>query len=284
MRATPAALLAHMAGSDTTLCTLIKITRTDGQIYGFTDHDQDVTYLTVLYVASIGMDASAVETTGSLGVGNLETRGFLTSLGVDQPSIAAGLWDYADVRVYRVNWADLTMGDEKAIRGWVGDISLGRDEFKNEVRSLAQKLQSKIGELSSVKCRADLFDARCAIVATEGVWKFSAVSVSTVVVAQRQFTAAALTQAAAFFTNGKVVWETGPNAGLAKEVKIHIASGNITLHEPMPYAFAIGNVFTIYAGCTKRYSEDCLTKFANQIRFVGEPFIPGEDALIRGPL
>lgn len=283
MKLTPAGLVAHMASGSTTLAHLIKITRTDAVILAATDHDQDITYGGTLYKASLGMDASVIETTATLSVDNLEARGFLDVLGVSEGSIAAGVWDYAAVRVFRVNWADLTMGDEKLLRGWIGDISVARNEYKNEVRSVSQKLQSRLGEVVSENCKADLFDARCKVVATEGVWKFSTVSVSTIVAAQRQFTCAALTQAIPFFQAGKVVWTTGQNAGLSKEIKTHAASGNITLQEPMSYAISVGDTGTFYAGCIKRYTEDCLTKYVNSPNFRGAPFLPGLDAILRGP-
>jgi uncharacterized phage protein (TIGR02218 family) len=283
MRATPAPLLAHMAAGETTLCHLIKVTRTDAVVYAITDHDQDLVYGAVTYKASLGMDASAIETSATLAVDNLEARGFLATLGITEASIASGVWDYADVRVYRVNWNDLAQGDEKLLRGWIGNISIARPQVTAEVRSLAQKLQNRIGEYVTESCKADLFDARCKVVATEGAWKFSGVAVSTIVAAQRQFTASALTQAAAFFTAGKVVWQTGANAGLQMEIKAHATGGDLLLQEPMPYAIAVADTFTVYAGCTKRYVEDCRTKFVNTDNFRGFPFVPGEDAVLRGP-
>ncbi len=295
MRTTPAALLTHMASGATTLAHLIKITRTDGVVFAVTDHDRDIVYPVgsptgTTYLASLAVDASAILTTSSLGVDNLEARSFLNILGVSEANIAAGVWDYADVRVYRVNWADLTMGDDKLIRGWIGDISNGRNEFKTEVRSLTQKLQSRIGEIVTESCKADLFDTRCKVVATEGVWKFSSIGVSTIVAAQRQFTCSGLGQAADFFTGGKVVWQTGQNAGLSKEIKTHAVlvgsptAGDILLQEPMPYAIIAGDTATFYAGCRKRYTEDCLGKFVNTVNFRGFPFVPGNDAMVRGPL
>lgn len=287
MRSTGASLLAHMAGAGTTLALLVKITRTDNVVLAVTDHDVDLVYPAggggVTYKTALAMDASAIQTNAALNVDNLDVKGFLSALGVSEADIAAGLWDYADVRIYRVNWADLTMGDEKLIRGWIGDISVGRNEFNNEIRSLTQKLQSRIVDNVTENCKADLFDSRCGLTATEGVWKFSAVAVSTIVSASRQFTCAALGQAAGFFTAGKVTWSTGLNAGLSKEIKTHAASGNILLQEPMPYAIAPADTLVIYAGCIKRYSEDCVTKFSNGNNFRGFPFLPGTDAVLRGP-
>lgn len=284
-----------MASGSTTLAHLVKITRTDGVVFAVTDHDRDIVYPVgsptgVTYLASLAVDASAIHTTASMGVDNLEARSFLNLLGVSEASIAAGVWDYADYRIYRVNWADLTMGDDKLMRGWWGEVTISRNEFKAEGRSLSQKLQSRIGEIVTESCKADLFDARCKVVATEGIWKFSGIGVSTIVAAQRQFTCAGLGQAADFFTAGKVVWQTGQNAGLSKEIKAHAVlagsptGADILLQEPMPYAITVGDTGVFYAGCRKRYTEDCLGKFANTVNFRGFPFVPGQDATLRGPL
>jgi uncharacterized phage protein (TIGR02218 family) len=170
----------------------------------------------------------------------------------------------------------------KQRRGWLGEVRITRD-FTAEMRGMAQKLQQVILELTSELCKADLFDARCKIVDTEGVWKFSGVAVSTVVAAQRQFTAAALGQAAGFFTNGKVSFTSGNCAGLEMEVKTHAASGNILLAEAMPFTFSPADTFVIRAGCLKRYTEDCKTKFANGINFRGFPHLPGLDEVLKGP-
>ena len=51
----------------------------------------------------------------------------------------------------------------------------------------------------------------------------------------------------------------------------------------MPYVVTAGDTFVVYAGCTKRYTEDCLTKFNNGLNFRGFPFLPGDDLLLKGP-
>ena len=91
MRNTPSALLAHMRSTNPTLCSLISVTRTDGVVLAVTDHDRDVPYLSTVYEASLGVGASAMEITATLGVDNLETKGFLGVLGVSEASIASGV-------------------------------------------------------------------------------------------------------------------------------------------------------------------------------------------------
>jgi hypothetical protein len=44
MRAIPEALASHIAGGVTTLCRCWRLTRRDGAVLGFTDHDRDLTF------------------------------------------------------------------------------------------------------------------------------------------------------------------------------------------------------------------------------------------------
>lgn len=278
-----------MASHLSTLAYLVKMTRKDGVILSVTDHDVDITYSGTTYKSTIGANASSVEVTSQLNVDNLEITGFLSLIGISEAQVAAGLWDFCAVQVRRVNWTDLTMGDDKVKAGWIGEISLGRDAYMSEIRGLTQKLHQTIGEVYSPSCKADLFDARCKLVATVGVWQFTGVAVTTVIGAQRNWTSSALTQVADFFTAGKVVWTSGANNGLSKEIKAHATSGNIFLQEPMPYVIAVGDTYTIFAGCQKRFTEDCVGKFDNRTspgslsyNHRGFPFLPGEDATLRG--
>lgn len=55
--------------------------------------------------------------------------------------------------------------------------------------------------------------------------------------------------------------------------------GVITLSLPMLLTVAVGNSFSIVAGCRKRLAEDCVAKFNNVLNFQGEPHLPGIDQL-----
>jgi uncharacterized phage protein (TIGR02218 family) len=277
----PAGLQTHFDSGAHTLAHCIRAQLRSGALYGWTDHDRPLLIDGLTYSPAAGMDTSAIETGAALNVPTMNVRGLLDTAGVTEADVSAGLWDFATIRVFLVNWNDLTQ-QMKLRRGWLGEVSVTLD-FNAEMRGLAQKLQTTIIELASELCKADLFDARCKIVDTEGVWKFTGVALSTVVQAQRQFTAAALVQAADFFSNGKVTFTSGNCNGLSMEVKTHATGGNILLVEAMPYTFAPTDTFTIWAGCRKRYTEDCGTKFSNKINFRGFPHLPGLDAVLRGP-
>lgn len=282
MKTTPAALTTHMAQGSTTLAHLVKLTRRDGFVLAATlDHDRPIPFEGLVYEPAQGMVPTDIETSGNLSVDNLDAKGALMVLGVTEADIACGLWDLCEVRVLRVNWMRPQDGAEKLKRGWFGEISIGRGTFTNEVRGITQKLQQTIGEVVSASCKADLFDARCTVQATEGVWKFSGVVVSAVTSA-RIFSSAALSQAAGFFDAGKVTWTSGANAGLSMEIRAHTAGGAIELQEPMPFQIAADDQFTIFAGCQKREVEDCTAKFNNVINFRGFPKVPGQDQMFKG--
>jgi len=277
-----AELKAHFALPVTTICHLIKLTRTDGEVFGATpDHDQDITFDGVLYKSSLGLIPSAAETSSTLNVDTMDAKGPLLELGVNEADIIAGLWDLCEFEVRRVNYSDLTQGCEFVRSGNVGEISIGRGTFQSELRGKMQKLQQTLGDVVTPACNADLFDARCGVVATEGTWKFSNKAVTTAT-SQRLFTISTLAQAADFFTAGKVTFTTGLNVGLSMEIKQHSTGGVIELQESMPYAISVGDEMTVFAGCRKRASEDCNTKFSNIIRFRGFPSLPGLDQVFKG--
>lgn len=365
MRATPDVLIDHMAGEVTTLCYLFKLTRTDNIVLTVTNLDESIEYPPnsgIIYEAKTGFSKTALNTTSALNVDTLEVTGFLNAIGLTEQDIASGLWDGCDVRVYRVNYEDLTMGDEKLFRGWIGNISIGRNEVTCEFRSLTQKLQSNIVQNVSENCPHDLFDSKCQVPETEGVWKFSGITVDSVISAQRSWVSSALTQSsgpaevataepvifsqslpttlrhfpidastvvidvgvagtmvlgvdyeidallglinvlpgglvsttllgtvsysyftAGFFTGGKVLWTSGANIGLSKEIKTFATGGMVLLQEPMPYVIATSDQFTIWKGCLKRYFDDCLDTLHNTDNFGGFPFLPGNDRMLRGP-
>ena len=52
MKSASTQLAAHVVGESTTLATCWKVSRRDGVVLGFTDHDQDVTVDGLLYQAS----------------------------------------------------------------------------------------------------------------------------------------------------------------------------------------------------------------------------------------
>lgn len=289
MKTTSVALANHIAGNATTMAVCWKVTRTDEQVFGFTSHDSDLEFDGVTYVATLGIGRSALEAATKLQAANLEVIGFLDSAAITEEDLRAGMWDHAEVRVFEVNRADLSMGVLKQLRGWLGEITVEGGGYKAELRGLADALNKSVGGMIGPACTAILGDARCTVDLTDYT---TAGEVTAVVDAHRKFdtdlasATVRLTPTstgappAGYFDAGLLTWDTGANAGRRIEVKTSAADGRLELQLQMASAIAPGDTFTVKAGCLKA-REVCVAKFGNIVNFRGFPDLPGVDKLMR---
>lgn len=272
------ALKSHISSECTTLATCWKLTRKDSTVMGFTDHDQDIVFEAVTYTATSGFTPSSISTNANMAVDTQDIEGMLSSGFITDEDILAGKYDSAEIEIFMVNYQDLSQGNLKLKKGWLGEVSLKNQQFYAEVRGLTQKLSQTIGELYSPSCRATLGDARCGVDLTSHRF---ATTTSTVSDKQR-FTCASLTQDSADFSGGTVLFASGSNNGIGMEIKEHVklASGGaeITLTLPMPYEIGVGDSVTVTRGCDKTLGT-CKLKFNNITNFRGEPHVPGLDKM-----
>jgi len=279
MKTISGALAAHYAGTVTTIATCWKVTRADSQVFGFTDHRYDIVFLGVTYAAATGHDTTDVDSSSDLSVDNLDVTGFLDDDSLRESDLIAGVWDFARVEIFEVNYADLTMGARQLRSGWLGEVRIQSRprQFIAELRGLSYTLQQTIGEVYTPSCRADLGDARCGV----NVPALTASGQSvTSVTDRRTFVASGLADGA--WTAGKVTFTSGANAGFAMEVKSWTnGTKTLVLSLPMPYPIAVADVFTVQPGCLKRIT-DCRDTYNNVVNFRGEPYVPGIDLLTRG--
>jgi uncharacterized phage protein (TIGR02218 family) len=272
------AYTTHLAGEVTELATCWLITRRDAVVRGFTDYPSDLTVNGVLYQAALGYSATDVTTSGDLAVDNLNLQGFIDSPSITEPDLMAGLWDYAAVEIFEVIASNLSAGVRRLRRGRLGEVKLGRTVFEAELRGLSQAFTQQLCELTSPTCRARLGDVRCQVNLTP----LTVTGTVTGVTGPRVWTDSSRAEAAGYFAYGVVTWTSGANAGYAMEVKTHAAGGVMTLQLPMPFAVAVGDTYSMTPGCDKLLAT-CIGKFGNVLNFRGEPHLPGQDKVLRGP-
>ncbi|MFN4355965.1 DUF2163 domain-containing protein [Parvibaculum sp.] len=263
---------AHLASGTTTLAWCWKLTRRDGAVLGFTEHDRDLVFGGVTYEAAGGFTASAIESTSGLNPGNLDVAGALTSEHLDEGDLAAGLYDDAEFEIWRVNWQDA--GERLLMRkGNLGEVSRSGAAFTAELRGLAHRLNQPVGRLYQYGCDADFCDARCGLAASDWTVEATVGSVS----ADREILAAELAAfPAAHFTRGRLAFTSGANDGAVMEVKAHSAGGRIELWRAAARPLMPGDTFEVTAGCDKQFAT-CRDRFANAVNFRGFPHMPGND-------
>lgn len=279
-RTVGANLKAHLALPASTTCQLWIITRKDGTIFRYTDHDVDVSYGGNDYTALNSQGLSALEQKSDLSVDSFEFDVILTSGGIDRNDVIAGLFDLAEVEVYLINYETPADGVLQLINGHLGNATIQDDHFATiEFRSLAQKLNISIGRTYTHECDADLGDARCGI--TLASW--TETGTVTSVTDNQNFFDSSRTEATDYFNYGLMTWTGGLNNGLTMEVKSYsLATTFFKLVNPMPFTVQVGDTYSVHRGCDKKYAT-CETPFANQINFRGFYRIPGMDQILTIP-
>lgn len=278
MRNWPAELIAHLATRTPTIAYLVRVTRVDEAVFGFTSHYRDIPYGGLTYLAGTWSSESTAATRAGMNVDDMEMVGVLDTETISDADVVAGVWAFARVEVFVCNWRDLTMGVGKLRHGYVGEIVRSGAQFTAELRGLMQALQQSFGRIIQIPCDADVGDARCGVnldTFTDG----KVATTVTTVTSQRAFSASAITQASGWFDYGRVVFAEGTaNAGVVREVKTQVGAA-LTLQLPFPWPITAGEAFTVYAGCDKTFAT-CKTKFVNWVRHRGHPFVPTGDRLL----
>lgn len=278
MRDIPSGLAAHIETAATTLCHCWSLTRRDGLVLGFTDHDRRLSFEGVDFAATTGLEAAESAAELGFAIGGGEVAGAFATLGLNEADLARGLYDDARVRVWLVNWAD--PGQRVLLEeGFVGEIKRGEASFTAEIRSFAKAFDEERGRLYMRSCSADLGDARCglALVAAEAVVVESDGRLSLSAEGTDAY-------ADGHFTGGRLVFTSGANVGFATEVKRHGREGTqalFQLWQAPAAAIMAGDGFRVTPGCDKSFAT-CRAKFANGVNFRGFPHMPTTDFIIGG--
>jgi uncharacterized phage protein (TIGR02218 family) len=281
---TKEALLSHLETGSTTVCRAWTVSRRDGLVFGFTDHDRDLNVEGVTCRADTGMTARALQQTTGLSVDNTEAFGALSAAAIREDDLLAGRYDGAEVRAYLVNWAAPQDALEQ-FRGHLGEISRVGGSFKAELRGLTDLLNRPHGMAYTPGCSAVLGDGRCQFDLTQP--GFQAERVVETVEDGRVFRFSTFATYDDFwFEGGRFEVVSGAAAGLIGAIKKDRQEGagrRVELWQSVMAPVAEGDTVRLFAGCNKT-ATICRTKFNNFLNFRGFPHIPGEDWLTSYPI
>lgn len=278
-----AALQAHLATGATHVCHCWAVTRRDGVVLGFTDHDRPLAFDGISFQPETGLSARALASTTGLSVNNSEAIGALSAAAITEGDINAGRYDGAEVATWLVQWDDPAARQLRFV-GTIGEITRASGGFQADLRGLTEPLNQPQGRSYLTTCSAVLGDARCGVDLSDPDFAVQ-IGAETVTDAQ-QFRFTTLTGFNdRWFEGGFLEVLTGPAAGLRDVIKhdrISAGGRDITLWQPIPAVVAPGDQLRLVAGCDRR-AATCAEKFANLVNFQGFPHIPGEDWLMAVP-
>ena len=281
MRAIPEALQAKLDLGATTLCRCWILTRRDGAVLGFTDHDEDILLQETMCRAGSGLTGSEVSARLGFAVDGAEISGALEGDRLAEADLAAGRYDAARIDMYIVDWTEPSLY-VLMTSSILGEVRREDGAFVAELRGLADRLAQETGRLFKAGCSADLGDAACGVDLSGPPYRASGDIVS--LLGTSAFVANGIDDFdPGWFTAGRLLWTGGANDALAVEVKRHRIEGDsviLELWQAMPEPLAIADTFVVTAGCDKRFAT-CRDRFANAVNFRGFPHIPGNDFVMR---
>ena len=160
----------HLERDCTTLCHCWLVSRRDGQVFGFTDHDRGLVVDGQAFEPESGFVQSEARATLGMAIDTADVEGALSSDVLAEDDIAAGLFDGAEVDTLLVNWRE---PDQFAIlrRSVIGKIARADGRFVAELESVAASLDWPNGRYLRRECDARLGDARCKVDLDVGVFK-----------------------------------------------------------------------------------------------------------------
>jgi uncharacterized phage protein (TIGR02218 family) len=274
----PDALAAHLSGDATTLCRCWRVTRRDGLVLGFTEHDRDLTFAGTVFRAASGFAGTEARAVNGLAAPGAEVTGGFSSAVISEQDLAAGRYDGARVEVFTVNWQapeeqHLLMKVQE-----IGEVSRAGGAFAAELRSFAHRLSQEQGRIYGRRCDASLGDGRCRVDLSAAGRR--ATGLVTAVEGRDRVVVSGLGGFAdGHFRLGTLRFDGGVNEGLTVEFDGNVAvSGGmrLTLWLPLESAAAVGDEMTVTVGCDKGFST-CRDRFANAVNFRGFPHMPGSD-------
>lgn len=264
----PAQLAAHYAGDALTVCLISRFKLKDGRLFGLTDLDVDVVYDPADYdpgntgddwgpivhkAENGGFDLSRLEHAQDLSVDNAELRMLPGDDSLTPQELLAGVLDSAEVHIYRVNYADLTMGHECVAKGRLGNTRVSDNLGFLEFRSLTDLLKQPEADLVTVQCGAIFGDASTGCPKTY-TWTSGTVTAVDPTDSRRVFADNGLAPADDFYTPGVVEWLTGDNAGRQDDIDQNTA-GTFALSLPTGFPIQIGDTFRVRQDCTKLWDD-----------------------------
>lgn len=285
----------YLEGDELTLALFLKITPSadfaNVDPLGFTSLDSSVTLAahSLTFFPTAGLHPSTTESESGKP-SNFELRGIFESVGVTEADLLAGKWNGAEIELWRMNYADLTMGEEVLFRGVISHFTDHQDYFKAEIVGLANRMSTNFGGMTSRICRRVRtftdFPGECGYQdpTTHGFDSQRQVIADTIISRLAIDFDGYESVPADFYTNGKAECLTGENEGIAREIQSGVVSGgllHVVLKRAFPLTVTAGDDFELTVGCNGTL-ERCMY-LDNVIERHAEDYIPGIEKAAKVP-
>ena len=264
---------ARLKSGTATTCLCWKFTRQDGRIYGATNHDKELEFDGVNYLPDQSLNNLEFVSNAGLAPGAVEGDGALSAGFVNEHDLASGLWDGAEVQVWRVDWQSPEFRFH-LWSGYLGEVSYSDRQFRAELVSLKSRLERRIGRVYTRQCDVALGGSRCGVDLTHSSFNANAVVIEVLSLDRYRVDDLSMFPSG-WFSNGVIKLSDG------REIRIN-AHENSQLELEREIELSVSSEIQLIVGCDKSF-KTCQTKFSNHHNFQGFPHLPGMDAVVSGP-
>lgn len=280
----------------TRLAKCWQLTRSDGTIYRFTEHNAKLTVDGNEYTPVEGIDDSAVrKEVGFDKDQNVEFRGAITTSAITAADLRSGRFRGSRLTEFLVDWAFAFPGAMRQRKWIVRDVTFDGENWFAQCTGLTGLLRQRIGRIFQRWCDFDLGDGDCGFSLPTRTLNMIDVATVDSTEPRRKFTATigagqipgsidGKTIADGFFDFGKITWLSGSaNAGFVSEVKRYTEVATVATFElqlETPFDILTTDLFDVSQGCAKTMAV-CDTDFDQSLQHGGQNLTPGGDRLSR---
>ena len=250
--------------------TCWKATPKSGTILYLTGHSTLITLDGVQYSPMGGTDPSTARRQGALKEHDREFRGVITSDKIKDEDLRAGRWDGALVEEFVVDWGapSIPNGWIRKAAYYIADLTHDGAIWRASTVGLVRWLQGPQGDIYGRHCRHELGVTKpdgdgCPVILSSVT--LTGVSPTGFGDGGRRLQirggAVSGTYVDGWFAGGKFAVTSGANVGQIRDVKTYTqATREFELQNPLPFAMATSDTFSVSFGCDKRVTT-CKTKF-----------------------
>ena len=257
------------------IATFWRIWRRDGVALGFTSHDRDLFFGGIRHRAAPGMLPSAIRRSRDLELDSAEVEGALSHDAISAKDLRDGRYDGARIAIGIVDWE--TQEHAVLYRGTIGEIAYAGTAFEAELVSDKAALAIDPVPRTSPTCRALFCGKDC------GVSRALVTHEVAVIAVDKEANSVIIDAGLdpALLVGGRWRWIDGPHAGLEMQVN-RVDGPALVLDTEIDSALGAGTRAVAIEGCDHTLAM-CHERFGNTANFRGEPFLPGNDLLVRYP-
>ncbi|WP_170003377.1 DUF2163 domain-containing protein [Pseudopontixanthobacter vadosimaris] len=257
------------------VATFWRIYRRDGVTLGFTSHDRDIWFDGVLHRAAPGMVPSAIRRNAGFAPDSAEMQGPLSHGSIGNADLTSGRFDDATVEIGAVDWETL----DRAIlyNGNIGSVASHGNGFAADLVSSKARLEADPVPRTSPTCRARFCGPGCTLPAS----RFSREARLSHVGHASNRMGFDLPDHGRYLY-GELRWIDGPHVGAVMQI-VDAEADALYTDMPLSGEVSAGMRVILREGCDHTIAT-CADRFANAVNFQGEPFLPGNDLLMRYPV